>query len=68
MFPYGPMLEAVLARVPSSEGYLFPGRTENECFWGWSRGKQNFDKLPQVTPNVPALSLQPSRRGQSKFA
>jgi integrase len=45
MFPYGQMLERVLERVPSSEGYLFPGRTENECFWGWSRGKQNFDKL-----------------------
>jgi integrase len=45
MFPYGPMLEEALARVPSNEGYLFPGRTENECFWGWSRGKQNFDKL-----------------------
>jgi integrase len=45
MFPYGDMFEKVLVRVPSKEGYLFPGRTDNECFWGWSRGKQNFDKL-----------------------
>ena len=45
-FPYGPMLEAVLAKLDTTEGLLFPGRTEkNECFEGWSRGKQNFDAI-----------------------
>jgi integrase len=45
-FPYGPMLEAVLKRIPNSGSKLFPGRTErNEFFEGWSRAKENFDLL-----------------------
>ena len=45
-FPYGPMLEAVLKKIPNSGSKLFPGRTEkNEFFEGWSRGKENFDLL-----------------------
>ena len=45
-FPYGPMLEAVLKKIPNTGSKLFPGRTEkNEFFEGWSRGKENFDLL-----------------------
>jgi integrase len=51
-FPYGTLTQAILDKLPKTNGYLFPGRAYRRSladdpqrhFEGWSRAKENFDK------------------------
>lgn len=50
--PYGELTASLLAGLPSSNGYLFPGRNRtNPIFNGWSKCKVRFDReLVGVAP------------------
>ena len=64
--PYGELTARVLAQLPRTSPYLFPGRLDpNKPFNGWARGKTMLDEL--TNPPLAQWQLHDLRRSLSTY-